>query len=442
MIQKAKNWYLKIDLDDQQLYKTVVTNYFSKGITLATNLIIVPLILNYLGAAKYGFLITLITILNWLLLFDLGIGNSVKNLVSQEYSKKDFQNINSIFKNAAIILFSIFVIFSIVTIYLIPLFNYQSFFNISEITEEELTLIVASSIILFLLNMFLSLSNNIFYGLQKGYIPNIFNALGNIITLTVIFYAITNNFSVLFIIITYVSGFLLGNLFTLVYLLANKIVIPWKGKIKKSQSMLILKLGLQFFGVGIIGIIIYSIDNIIITKVIGPSSVAIYNPIMRLYQIVIQINGLYLLSLWPAYTSAIARNDFIWVKRKFKNSIKIVVFVFLPVVLILILFGPKIISFWVGNNLHIPSQMLCFTIGIWTLIYLINQATGIFLNGAGIMGKQIKFGLVSIFIFIFSAYFLVPKHGLVGLSISGILSSTVGLIVNPYLINKYLAYNK
>jgi O-antigen/teichoic acid export membrane protein len=441
MIQKAKNWYLKIDLDDQLLYKTVITNYFAKGITLVTNLIIIPLILNYLGAAKYGFLITLITILNWLLLFDLGIGNSVKNLVSQEYSEKNFETINSIFKNASLILFSIFIIFSIVTIYLIPLFNYQTFFNINEITEKELALIVTSSIILFLLNMFLSLSNNVFYGLQKGYIPNVFNAIGNIITLIVIYYAIIHNFSVLFIIITYVSGFLLGNLFTLIYLLVNKVVLPWKGKINKSQSKLILKLGIQFFSVSVIGIIIYSIDNIIITKVIGPSSVATYNPIMRLYQIIIQVNGLYLLSLWPAYTNAIAKKDFTWVKRKFKSSIKFVFYIFFPLVLILVIFGPKIISLWVGNNEHLPSQMLCLTIGIWTLIYLVNQATGIFLNGAGIMGQQIKFGIISILVFIISAFFLVSKYGLIGLSISGILSSMVGLIVNPYLIRKYLINN-
>lgn len=438
MITKIKDWQQKISVDDEQLYKTIITSYFSKGITLATNLIIVPLILNYLGAVKYGFLITLLTILNWLLLFDLGIGNSVKNLVSIEYGKQNSENINSIFKNASVILFSIFIIFSILSFFLVPLMNWQSFFNIYEISEFELALVMNASIILFLLNMFLSLSNNVFYGLQKGYIPNVFNALGNILTLIVIYYAIIHNYSILFIIVTYVSGFLLGNLFTLIYLLIKKIVLPLKGKFDKAQSKIILKLGLQFFSVGIIGVIIYSIDNILITKVLGPSSVANYNPIMRLYQILIQLNGLYLLSLWPAYTNAIAKKDFEWVKKKLKNSIKSVLFLFLPIVCILMFFGPQIIAFWIGSNKNIPSRILCCTIGIWTIFYLLNQAFGIFLNGAGIMGQQIKFGIISILIFGLSGYLLIIKFGLVGLSMAGILSSSVGLIVNPYLAKKFL----
>lgn len=422
---------------DKKLYKTIITSYFSKIISVVTSLLVVPLVLNYLGQEKFGFLITLVTLLGWLYLFDLGIGSSVKNLVSEAFAKNNTKLLNKIFLNSVLLLGLVFIIISILSILIIPHLNWYLIFKVKSLSNSEISLIIISAIIFYVLNMLLSIGLNFLYGIQKGYISNYFNAIGNILSLIGIYIIIKLKLPTIFIVNTYSAGFLIGNLLSVSYLLFIKKAIVYTNDFyDKSVINSIFKLGSKFLFLGIISMIIYTADNILITQGLGPTKIAEYNPIMRLYQFIIQANGLFTLSLWPAYANAIAGNDFVWVKKKFLFSLKVTSIVFLPFVFVLMVFGPSIISLWLHNAV-VPSQMLCILIGFWTIIYLYNQLFASLLNGAGIMGKQIKFGLFSVLIFIISGYFLIKTYGLIGLSIAGILSSIIGIIVNPYIIIKF-----
>jgi O-antigen/teichoic acid export membrane protein len=437
IIKTLKEKLLLISKVDRQLYTTIFTNYCAKGISLLTNIIVVPLLLNYLGSDKYGFLITLLTILNWIFIFDFGIVNSVKNLTSESIGKNNLVEIGKIFSNAAFLLILILVVASTLCILIIPIGNWQSFFKIKDIPEVQLNLILISSAILFLLNMFLSLGSNMYYGLQKGYIPNIFNAIGSVISLAGIYLSVKFELSILLIIIIYLSGFVIGNFLSFTFLVVIKRLVNFSYKlIHRSTLKDIFRLGTQFLGVSLISVIIYTADNVLITQKLGPGQIALFNPIFRLNQFVLQANGLYVMALWPAYTNAIVKNDFEWIKNKFRNSLKIICVIFIPPILILMFFGPQIVRFWLGNN-NIPSLSLCFTMGIWTILFLFNQSFAMLLNGAGIMGQQIKFGILTIIIFGITVFPLMENFGLVGLSLAGIISSCVGMIVNPYLIIKY-----
>jgi len=437
VIKALKSKLLVINNLDKQLYKTIFTNYCAKGISLLTNLIVVPLLLNYLGSEKYGFLITLLTVLNWIFIFDFGIVNSVKNLTSENFGKENYLHINNIFSNAAFLLLIVFFTASLITIVTIPLFNWQSFFQVKDIPGKQLSLILISSIVLFLLNMFLSLGSNMYYGMQKGYIPNVCNAIGSVISLIGIYLSIKLKLSILLIIIIYLSGFLIGNFISFIFMIfLEKFIVFSRSLINKATIKDIFGLGMKFLGVSLISVIIYTADNILITQRLGPGQIALFNPMFRLNQFILQANNLYVIALWPAYTNAIAKKDFEWIKRKFRNSLKIVCLIFIPPILVLMVFGPQVIKLWLGDK-NIPSQTLCITMGLWTIIYLFNQSFAMLLNGAGIMNKQIKYGVMTIIVFGICVIPLIDHWGLVGLSVAGIISSCVGLVVNPYLINKY-----
>lgn len=435
-----KEKFFSLTERDQNLNKTLFTNFFAKFFSVLTNLIIVPLTLNYLGASRYGFFITVLTFLNWVLFFDFGIGNSVKNMIAIGYAKNDSIEIDSIFSNSVFLLAIIFFIFSIFFFFILRIINWQLLFNIKILQNKEIYLILLTSIILFLFNMFFSIGSNIFYAIQKGYIANLFSAVGNIFTLTLTFIAVKFSSSIIIIIVAFISGNIIGNMLLFRYIFNIKDVnISFSFPlIKVIEMKKILNLGIKFFGSSLIGMIIYTADNIIITQRLGPDKIAIYNPIMRLFQLLIQMNGLFVIALWPAFTNAITHCDWDWIKRKLRNSYLKILFLFFPPILSLMFFGPIIIKMWLRNNNNIPPYILCICIGIWTMIYLFNQIFSSFLNGAGIMGKQIKYGVLSIILFVIFGISLVDRYGLVGLSIAGIISSSVGLVVNPLLISQFL----
>jgi O-antigen/teichoic acid export membrane protein len=168
--------------------------------------------------------------------------------------------------------------------------------------------------------------------------------------------------------------------------------------------------------------------------------IAKYNPIMRLFQIVVMINSMIFVSIWPAYTDAIVKKDWGWIKSGLKSSIYFVLIILFPIIFLLMLIGPAIIRLWIGNN--IPSQLLCILIGVWIIITLLNQTMAAFLNGAAIMGKQIKYGILSLFFFVIFGVILADKFGLNGLPLAGIIAQCVGLAVNPFLIYRFFKTNK
>ena len=54
-----------------------------KGISIILSLVYVPIVLNYLGDYKYGVWASVLSIISWISYFDLGIGNGLRNRLSE-----------------------------------------------------------------------------------------------------------------------------------------------------------------------------------------------------------------------------------------------------------------------------------------------------------------------------------------------------------------------
>lgn len=54
-----------------------------KGVSMVLSLVYVPIVLNYLGDYKYGVWASILSILSWISYFDLGIGNGLRNRLSE-----------------------------------------------------------------------------------------------------------------------------------------------------------------------------------------------------------------------------------------------------------------------------------------------------------------------------------------------------------------------
>src|SRR5579871_140686 len=66
-----------------------VSAVISKGAMLLANLISVPVVIRYLGPMQFGIWATITTSLSLLLVLDLGIANTLTNLISEAYARED-----------------------------------------------------------------------------------------------------------------------------------------------------------------------------------------------------------------------------------------------------------------------------------------------------------------------------------------------------------------
>src|SRR5436190_21085 len=69
-----------------RIVQSVLTAVAGRGIALVVGIISVPLTVGYLGTERYGVWVTISTLLAWLNIADLGLGNGLLNMLSKAYA--------------------------------------------------------------------------------------------------------------------------------------------------------------------------------------------------------------------------------------------------------------------------------------------------------------------------------------------------------------------
>lgn len=66
-------------------------SFLLKGVSVLVSFIYVPLLLNYLDSEKYGIWLTLVTVTNWVTLFDIGLGHGLRNKLTEALANQDIK---------------------------------------------------------------------------------------------------------------------------------------------------------------------------------------------------------------------------------------------------------------------------------------------------------------------------------------------------------------
>jgi len=58
-----------------------------KAVAMAASFLAIPLMIRYLGQEQFGVWSTLLTVMSWIVFFDLGVGNGLRNKVAEALAK-------------------------------------------------------------------------------------------------------------------------------------------------------------------------------------------------------------------------------------------------------------------------------------------------------------------------------------------------------------------
>ena len=119
----------------QNLKKNIVASFVLKAISIILSLIKVPILLAYLNSEKYGVWLTIASILDWMSIFDLGLGHGFRNRFAEAIALNDQDKakglVSTAYTSMSVIMLSVFLI--AVTIILI--LNWGKILNIILISE-------------------------------------------------------------------------------------------------------------------------------------------------------------------------------------------------------------------------------------------------------------------------------------------------------------------
>lgn len=391
----------------QEYISQLRKSFIFKTLTLGSTFITIPIMIKYLGEQQYGIWSTLLSIVSWIVLFDIGIGNGLRNKISESLAKNSMQEAQNYISTAyvtigiiSIFLFFIILIFS-------SSISWQNIFNIRVISNSELKKIVHITLFFLFLNFWLSLINQVFNGLQKASFVILNQFLSNCLIL--IFVSVLYVFyesSLVKLAFLYGFALMVSNvLLSLWFYLNHNELMPRIKYFHLKYIKSITNQGIQFFIIQIAVVVIFTTDKILITQLFGPEYVANYDIVFKLFSIISIVHSLIMAPLWSAYTDAYYRRDIIWIKQTLKYQIKIYPLIVLSVIF-LIFTSQSIISLWIGKNV-IVDYSLIISMAFFILISTWNNIFAYFVNAINQLDVQIKTSVAAIFLNIPLSIFLV-----------------------------------
>jgi len=419
--------------------KQTALSFLFQGASTLLNFLVVPITIKFLDQEVYGIWITLLSIISWISLMDLGIGLGLRNKLTECLANNDVLNARKYISTAYLSISLVMIPILVIGLSVFPFLNWNSIFNIKNVSNSELSRSVSLILIGMIAAFTLGLVNQIFNALQK----NAFVALHPIILnsglLIVLYFQPQNHInSLLLISLTYVVISVSALLLISIWIFnKNRVLIPRIKYYDKTKVRSLLSLGIKFFVIQIAVLIIFSTDNIVITQVFGPKLVTPYQVVRQAFGIVSILATLVMSPLWSAYTDAYVKNDMAWIKRR----IKMLSLLFIPVLIgvgIIIYFFNDIMTLWIKQKINIPPLLILF-MALYTVISIWNSIFSIFLNGIGKISISLYICIFSGLINIPLTIFFAKKFGLSGVMLGTIISLLPALFILPY--QTYLLIN-
>jgi len=399
-----------------------------------------PIMIKYLGVEQFGIWATMLTLITWVMLFDLGIGNGLKNKVSESLAQENPEQATGYISTAygliGTISFALFSLFLVLSFW-IP---WQVVFNSNAITEANLRQAVITLSFFIFFNFWISLVNQIYHGLQKSSIVGLGQFISNTFALLLVFllYQFTQS-SIALMVWAYGISLVAANLLLSGFLFrAHKKLLPTYKGFDKNKISPLLSLGIKFFIIQLAVLVIFMTDKILITQLLGAEHVTPYEVLFKMFSVFTVIQSLLLAPLWPAYSDAYQRGDLDWIRTKIKQQIKISLTLFIGACMLAVA-GPIIVKLWIGDEV-IASQTLYYLFAVFILFSVWSNVFAYFVNAINRLNVQLYTAIVAAIINIpLSVYFVkFVGLGLEGIILATIISLSVFSIIGPIQVFRIL----
>ena len=414
------------------LRKNVAYSFIIKGISIIVSLLLVPATLGFLSAYEYGVWLTLSSIFTWINFFDIGLGNGLRNKLSEAFANQNNALGQTLVSTTLIWLILITGLFLLMIVGSLPLADWSNWLNIDKSLISNINTVVVLAFSFFGINFVLRISGIVFTAAQKPAVNDLLTLLGNLLSLGLLLWL--NQFT---------SGNLLKAALTLSAGPALILIIAWPitfyrvfkpvrpswRKIDFSHSASLMNLGIKFFLLQMAGLIIFGTSNLIISNLIGPDKVTPYNIAFRYFSIATMAFNIIITPVWSATTDAYTKGDVDWIKSTMKKMIMISGLSTLAILMLIVLSG-SIYKIWIGDSVIIPFSTTLW-MGIYTIVVLWSTCFSTVLFGIGKLRVQIINTITVALLFVPLAIFLCRKMGVEGMIIALLLTNISGAILNP-----------
>lgn len=375
LVTKLKQYKIK-DKDDRRFLFNVLGNYLVKGGAMIISLLVMPAYMRYFESQTVlGMWFTIVQVLNWIMLLDLGIGGELRIKIIKPLKENNKKRITELLSAAYISVGAIVIILIVLQHFFVNYINWYMFLGVSpdDISRETLIDMVHILIIGVCIRFFAVLVSHLFYALQQAILPGLINLISSALILLYLLFANPTGQESDIIVLSYVNV-IANNIPAIVatfiiFFTVFKGMYPRLTALKLTVVKEILGKGGVLFYTQIVLMLLFNVKEIYISWFVAPSEVVDYQ---IYYKLIGVIGGLYMLALnpvWSAVTKAIVERKMVWLTNLYRKGI-ILIGVFSIVQLLLVIIMPFLVNIWLGNNAIEVSRSFALIFCIYNLIYM------------------------------------------------------------------------
>lgn len=406
----------KISLREKGVIRNSAGAVFDFGMNQIAILITFPIIINGLGPSVTGVWLTIGSLLAWMWMCDLGIGQGLMNRLSTQIARgTKSRQISFIFSTGFI---TQFLVISIATLVILVVNRYINWTYVFGYRDQSIDInfnrLIEIVVILSAISMQFQIASTAFRSMGNGDIYSLWVGMGNLVLILMLFGLKNSYLDIERVALITIGIKAIAQICAFFHLLYKYPIFKPKCKyFHKSFLKSMVQVSGWFLLAQVGGLLMQNSQNIIISHAINVSEVPIFSIIFRIASIPILIYMLIMSGLMPAYREAQSKNDWKWVYAIFIKSLKISVPIFL-FSLALLLLTPIIIKIWIGKE-YDPSIYVI----IWLIIYILVNTIGTCLSALAYSFSNPRIASICALTYgigmLFIGYKSAEKYGLSGL---------------------------
>lgn len=418
----------------RKVLQNILASFFIKGWSGAMQLLLVPLTLTCLSNYEYGVWMTISTLLVWIESMDIGLGNGMRNMLATFRAEGDNERakqvVSTCFYSLVVFMLFIGIILYVAEHYI----NFYAFLNVDANMVSNLTLVIQLSTVIVCATFVFKFIGNVYLALQLPALNNLLLVLGNTLSFVGIFIAkiLFNDVPLIAIAVISTLGPLLVFLisYPITFIKKYPELCPSIKSFKREMLGEVFVLGLKFFVLQMASLVLFSTSNIIISRYIGPSSVAPYQVTQRYFNLVLVLFTIIVVPLWSATTDAYARKDYQWIQSCGKKGLQIV-FIILIVLFAMSIVAPYVYNIWTMGKILVPLSLI-WGMAFYMLVTVFSLFYAHLLFGMGKVYVQMWVTLGEAVVFVPLAIYGANYWGVEGVLYALILVNIACAITNFY----------
>ena len=393
-----------------------------KGISMALSLVYVPVVLNYLGDYKYGVWASILNILSWISYFDLGIGNGLRNRLSESLASSTPRISPKVLVSSAYaILMGVVAIVAVVCGVAIAFVDWPALLSAWNV-DESLLCVVELSFLGMCFSFVLTLCNSVYYALQKAQVVNLISVCQQaVMLLSVWLLSLTGTSSLTAVAVFYVlSNILVYGVFTVYVFARNRSLAPSPRCCSREVAKDVGGLGIMFFVAQIATLVLFTTDNLIVSNLFGPEQVTVYATANKVFTVLPSLFAALVVPLWSKTTVDYARGDIVEIRASLSKMRRLFAVATMGVIIMVVAFKP-VVQLWLGRDLGFENSLVIL-MGVYAVIYMWNAIYSQIVNDLALVGFIAAIAFVQLVVNIPLSIFLASSCGL---GVNGVLLGTI-----------------